>query len=182
MPRRCQALALALLTGTLGLVLSLLPFWLDLEDQVGLGVLFSLRGSRPEPEDVVIVSIDRSSAETLDLPADPAKWPRSLHAQLTDTLVRAGAKVIAFDIFFEQARAVEDDVRFAASMAQARNVVLSKYLAQDTLPLDSQGGGGGRLSIERLVSPIPVLAEAAVGSAAFPLPKLPVRLDQYWKF
>jgi adenylate cyclase len=182
MPRLFQAATLGLLTGTLGLLLSLLPLWLDLEEHVGLGVLFSLRGSRPPPDDVVIVSIDRSSAETLDLPADPVKWPRSLHARLTDNLVRAGAKVIVFDIFFAQAGAAEDDARFAASIAHARNVVLSKYLAQDTVPLDSRSGRGGRLNIERLVSPVPILADAAVASAAFPLPKLPVRLNQYWKF
>ena len=182
MPRLFQAATLGLLAGILGLLLSLSPFWLDLEEQVGLRVLFFLRGSRPAPPDVAIVAIDKFSADALDLPADPVKWPRSRHAQLTDNLVRAGARVIAFDIFFEQARGEDEDARFAASLAAARNVVLSKYLALSTVPLDSPGGRGGQLSLERLVSPVPVLNEAAVASAAFPLPKTPVRLNQYWKF
>ena len=181
-PRLVPAATLGLLTGTLGLLLSVLPLWLDLEEHIGLGLLFSLRGSRPAPEDVVVVSIDKLSADALDLPADPVKWPRSLHAQLTDNLVRAGAKVIAFDVFFVEPRAAEEDRRFAAAIASARNVVLAKYLARDTLPLDRRDGWGGRLSMERLVSPVPILADAAVASAPFPLPKLPVRLNQYWKF
>jgi adenylate cyclase len=172
-----------LLIGAVGLLLSLLPVWLDLEEQVGLGLLFSLRGSRPAPDDVVVVSIDQASADALgDLPADPAKWPRSLHAQLIENLTRAGAKVIAFDVFFAEPRAGADDARFADAMARARNVVLAKYLVRETVPLDRHDPSGGRLNVERLASPVPILADAAAGSAPFPLPKLPVRLSQYWKF
>jgi adenylate cyclase len=174
---------LGFLIGAFGLLLSFLPFWLDLEEQVGLGLLFSLRGSRPAPDDVVVVSIDRASADALgELPADPVKWPRSLHAQLTENLTRAGAKVIAFDIFFGEPRAAADDARFADAMARARNVVLAKYLVRETVPLDRHGASGDRLNVERLASPVPILADAAVGSAPFPLRKLPVRLSQYWKF
>src|SRR5262249_56284473 len=110
-------------------------FWLDLEEHVGLGLLFSLRGRRTPPADVVVVSIDQQSAETLELPADPVRWPRSLHARLTETLTRSGAKVIAFDVFFMEARGEGEDARFAAAMAQARNVVLAQYLSQDSVPL-----------------------------------------------
>jgi adenylate cyclase len=171
------------LTGALGLLLSLLPFSLALEEQVGLGLLFSLRGSRPAPEDVVVVSIDNASADALgDLPGDPVKWPRSLHAQLVENVTRAGAKVIVFDVFFAEPRATEEDVRFADTMARARNVVLAKYLARDTVPLDPRNATGGRLNVERLVAPVSILADAAVGSAPFPLPKVPVRLSQYWTF
>ena len=131
----------------------------------------------------MVVSIDQASADALgELPADPVKWPRSLHAQLTESLTRAGAKVIAFDIFFAEPRAAADDARFADAIAHARNVVLVKYLVRDTVPLDRHDASGGRLNVERLASPVPILADTAVGSAPFPLPKLPVRLSQYWKF
>lgn len=169
--------------GAFGLLLSFLPFWLDLEEQVGLGVLFSLRGSRPAPDDVVVVSIDQASADALgELPLDPVKWPRSLHAQLTETLTHAGAKVIAFDVFFAEPRVAADDAQFADAMRRARNVVLAKYLVRETVPFDRHVASGDRLNVERLASPVPILADAAVGSAPFPLPKLPVRLSQYWKF
>ena len=183
LPRLIPGAILGSLIGALGLLLSVLPFWGDLEEQVGLGLLFSLRGSRPAPDDVVVVSIDQASADALgELPADPVKWPRSLHAQLTESLTRAGAKVIAFDIFFAEPRDVADDARFADAIAHARNVVLVKYLVRDTVPLDRHDASGGRLNVERLASPVPILADTAVGTAPFPLPKLPVRLSQYWKF
>ena len=184
LPSLVPGAILGLVIGTLGLLLSFLPFWLDLEEQVGLGLLFSLRGSRAAPDDVVVVGIDQASADALgELPADPVKWPRSLHAQLTENLTRAGAKVIAFDVFFVEPRAAAEDARFADAIAHARNVVLAKYLTRDTAPLDGRSAAAGtRLSVERLVSPVPVLVDVAVGSAPFPLPKVPVRLSQYWKF
>jgi len=167
----------------LGLLLSILPFWLDLEEQAGLGLLFLLRGSRAAPDDVVVVSIDRDSADALgDLPVDPVKWPRTLHAQLTENLARAGAKVIVFDVFFAEARPGAEDARFADAVARARNVVLAKYLVRDTVPLGRGDAAGGQLSVERVVSAVPILGDAAAGAAPFPLPKLPVRLSQYWKF
>jgi adenylate cyclase len=174
---------LGLAIGTLGLLVSVLPFWQALEEQVGLGLLFSLRGSLPAPDDVVVVSIDQFSADALgELPADPAKWPHSLHARLTENLTRAGAKVIAFDVFFAEVRSAEDDARFADAIAHARNVVLAKHLARATVPLDRHDASGTRLNVERLASPAPILAGPAVGAAPFPLPKVPVRLSQYWKF
>ena len=73
-------------TGALGLLLSFVPFGLDLEEDLALQLLFGLRGARPAPADVVVVSIDKLSAETLGLPGDAAKWPRSLHARVTENL------------------------------------------------------------------------------------------------
>jgi adenylate cyclase len=86
-----------LLTGVLGLVLSALPAGLDLEEHLGLNILFTLRGPTPAPADVVVVSLDKASADALQLPSDPVRWPRLMHARLTDNLARAGARVIAFD-------------------------------------------------------------------------------------
>jgi adenylate cyclase len=180
MPRLNRALTLGLVTGALGLLLGFLPFGLDLEERLGLEVLFTLRGQRAAPPDVVVVSIDRASADVLQLPADATRWPRSVHARLTDNLARAGARVIVFDIFFDQARVSEDDRIFAEAIRGAGNVVLSKYLARETVTVGEPVGGSA--TIERLVPPVPLLAGAAVASAPFPLPKVPVRVNQYWTF
>ncbi len=174
MSRLSRAAILGLLTGTLGLLLSLLPFGLDLEENIGLHLLFKLRGPRRAPSDVVVVSIDKASADALNLPADPAKWPRSLHARLTEKLARAGASVIAFDLFFEYERSSEDNRLFADAIKRARNVVLASYL--DTVPLSGQAG------VIMLKPPLPLLARAAVASAPFPLPRVPVTVSQYWTF
>ncbi len=45
--------------------------------------------------------------------------------------------------------------------------------------------GNGRpalLNIEKLLPPLPLFADAAVGYAPMPLPKVPVRVSQFWTF
>jgi adenylate cyclase len=178
-----KAIILGLLTGALGLGLGLVPLGHDLEENIGLGLLFKLRGTRQAPDDVVIVSLDDVSATALGLPNDPAKWPRSHHARLTEILARAGAVVIAFDIIFGEARATEHDQLFADAIQRARNVILFEYLTRETQSLtDKNGFPLGHLYLERRVPPIPLLAQAAVALAPFPLPKVPVRVNRYWTF
>jgi adenylate cyclase len=175
-----MAAALGLATGVLGLAVAVLPFGIALEENVGLSALFELRGPRPAPPEVVVVSIDTASTRALDLPSDPARWPRALHARLTESLAAAGASVIAFDIFFGSPRG-EDDTRLADAMRRAGSVVLVEYLARETVPVD-----GGRLAgpvvLEQRLPPTPPLHEAALATAPFPLPKVPVRVSQYWTF
>ena len=131
----------------------------------------------------MIVSIDDVSATALGLPNDPAKWPRSHHARLTEILAQAGAVVIAFDIIFGEARATEHDQLFADVIHRAGNVILFEYLTRETQPLtDKSGSSIGHLYLERRVPPIPILAQAAAALAPFPLPKVPVRVNRYWTF
>lgn len=183
MSRPIRALILGGLTAVSGMLLGLLPFALHLEESVGLDLLFTLRGARTPPADVVVVSTDKQSAEDLGLPADPAKWPRSLHARLTDTLTRRGAAVIVFDLIFEQPRIPEDDQAFADAIRRARNVILAQYLTRESVPLPGKTGeAAGHLTIERLAVPLPLLAESALAVAPFPLPKVPVKVSQYWAF
>jgi adenylate cyclase len=176
-----KALILGVSTASLGLLLSIIPAGLDLEENIDLHVLFTLRGSRPSPADIVVVSVDKKSAEALGLPGDVTRWPRSIHAQLTDNLRRARAAVIAFDIFFEQARPGNEDALLAGAIEKAGTVVLSKYLVRDAI-----AARGSRrlemLNIERLLSPLPLFEDAALASAAFPVPKVPVRVNQHWTF
>ena len=91
-PRLFKAVFLGFLIGTVGLLISPFRFALNIEENAGLGLLFKLRGARPAPADVVVVSIDKESSEHLNLPNNPDKWPRSLHEHLTDNLFREGAR------------------------------------------------------------------------------------------
>lgn len=101
MPRRIRsAVLLGLAIGMLGATASLTPIATAIEETNGLQWLFALRGTRQPPANILLVSADRSSADVMGLPADPARWPRSLHARLVRNLKAAGARVIAFDIFF----------------------------------------------------------------------------------
>ena len=183
MSRLSKAVILGFLTGIVGLGVSLLPFGVDLEENVGLDLLFNLRGTSQPPSDVIVVSIDQKSAEHLNISKDPRKWSRSLHARLTENLVKEGARVVAFDLIFDEVKSPEDDHLFAEAIGKARNVVLCESLKSEKVPLTTKGGTpGGNLNIERLVSPIPPLAQSAVALAPFPLPKVPVKVSQYWTF
>lgn len=181
MARLPKAVIVGLLTGLLGLVLS--PFVHDLEENLGLNILFKLRGARKAPPGVIVVTTDEASAHHLNLPRDPGRWPRSIHARLIENLRRKGASVIALDIIFEEARSSQDDNLLAEAIGNARNVVLCEYLKKETIPLtDKRESYMGDLNIEKIVSPIPPLASFAIALAPFPLPKVPVKVSQYWTF
>ncbi len=183
MSRLSKAAILGFLTGIVGLGVSFLPFGIDLEEDIGLDLLFSLRGTRQPPPDVIIVSTDQKSAENLNVSKDPRKWPRSLHAHLTENLVKEGTTVISFDLIFDEIKSAQEDHLLAEAISKARNVVLCESLKSEKVPLTTKGGiPEGNLNIERLVPPIPPLAQSAVGLAPFPLPKVPVKVSQYWTF
>lgn len=183
MTRLSKGLIAGLLTGILGLLFSLSPFGHYVEETIGLHVFFRLRGQRKVPADVVIVNMDKASADQFNIPPEPEKWPRSLHARLTETLAREGAAVIAFDIIFEEARSAENDNSFAKALSEAGNAVLSGYLKKETLSLVGDGRAPATdIMIETLLPPIAPLAESAAAISVFPLPKVPVRLNQYWTF
>jgi adenylate cyclase len=174
---------LGLMTGIVGLVAGLAPFGLFLEENVGLDLLFHLRGPREVPPEVLIVTVDKASSDLLDLPNDLRKWPRSLHARLTDVLSKNGAAVIVFDIFFEEPRPPPEDDRFAESIRNARNTILCERLQTEKTSLKDAGGGVvADIGISKLVLPVPSLARSAVGLAPFPLPKVPVKVSKSWTF
>jgi adenylate cyclase len=183
MSRLSKAIILGFLTGIVGLGVGLTPFGLDLEENIGLDLLFTLRGAGQPPPDVIIISIDRKSAKNLNVSQVPRKWPRSLHARLIENLVNEGASVIAFDLIFDEMKSPDEDNLFAETISKAHNVVLCEALKSEKVPLTTQGGSpGANLNIEKLVPPIAPFAQSAVALAPFPLPKIPFKVSQYWTF
>ena len=181
MSRLHKAVAVGFFTGILGLVISLVPFGLDLEEALGLDLLFKLRGQREVPAEIIIVTMDKISSDNLKLPAEPRKWPRSLHARLIENLLNKGVSFIAFDIIFDEPHSPDDDSIFARAIDSAGNVVLGEYIKRDFVQLDPETPEVD-VSIETLVPPFAPLAQAAVALAPFPLPKVPVKVSQYWTF
>ncbi len=177
-----KAITLGLLTGLLGILVSLSDYGIGLEEDFGLGFLFELRGKRQPPPEVVVISLDRRSANSLNLPPDPRKWPRSYHARLIEKLTHDGARVIYFDMVFKDRG--QGDALFARAIQKAGNVVLAEYIERETIPLEKGQSGEGttEMLVEKVTPPIPALEQQAVALAAFPLPKTPVRLSQYWTF
>jgi serine phosphatase RsbU (regulator of sigma subunit)/CHASE2 domain-containing sensor protein len=181
--RLLKAAALGLVVGVLGLLISPFQFALNLEEDTGLGLLFKLRGPRKPPSDVVVVSIDKQSSDRLDLNNNPDKWPRSLHAQLTENLTREGARVVAFDVHFIEPKNAEDDNLFAQSLQKAQNVILTEPLVPKEL-LTSENGAAvaGFHNIVKIVKPFDLLADAALATAPFTLPRIPFKVNRYWTF
>lgn len=90
----------------------------------------------------IIVGIDqRSYRELLPEYGAMVNWPRTLHAKALDSVSRAGARVIVFDLFFDAPKA--EDNRLAAAIRKAGNVVT---------PVEAQG--------PQTVGPEPGVAQA----------------------
>lgn len=69
---------------------------------------------------VEVICIDRMTLDNF------GKWPidRGFHARLVDKLVRAGARVIAFDLYFGDAMNSHGDRAFAAAIARSHRTWL----------------------------------------------------------
>jgi adenylate cyclase len=178
-----KAILLGLFIGVVGLVVSPLRFTLGIEENIGLGLLFKLRGAREAPADTVVVSIDRESSEELNLPDNPDKWPRSLHARLTENLLAEGAKVVAFDVHFLEPRDAGDDQFFARAMKKASNVILCEPVKEKEIPVpQGDNAGEARHSIVRVVQPIDLFSQSARATAPFTLPRIPFKVNHFWAF
>jgi adenylate cyclase len=178
-----KALAWGCAVGLVGLVFSFTHTARSFEEDLGLDLLFKLRGIQQPPTEAVVVSIDRDSSENLNIPDNPDKWPRSVHAKLIDTLVQAGAKAITFDLHFIDPKVVEDDQLFEHAIRRARNVVLTDVMRAKEIPISPAGNGAtGTSNIVKITKPFEPFAKAATGTAPFVLPRIPFKVNQYWTF
>ncbi len=179
----------SILLGSIISVLSVLSYLYgpgyDIEENFGLGLLFTLRGNRLPPDDLVIIAIDKVASDYYKLPNTPSKWPRKLHVQLIDYLHSKQATVIAFDIFFKESKDDKIDLQFASAIKNANNIVLFSHLKRELL---NQYGKTPRteseelFNIERLIYPTPKIASAAKVLAPFALPKYPAKVSTFWLF
>ena len=168
-----RAAGVGLGLGIVGALLSLTPGVLEFDENVGLGALFAMRGAVDRPAGVVVVSISLDSALAVGQTNELDEWPRELHAKLIDRLASAGAAGIAFDVLFEESRPGDGDRRLAQAIREAHNVLLFERLADEPSAVGTA---------ERRVLPLPELKANALGSAPFILPKVPIRVGQYWTF
>ncbi len=151
--------------------------------EADLATWFRLRQFKPSPEDVVIVNLDSESGARLGLPPSPEKWPRTIYAKLVERLADLGALSIVLDVHFSDVKNLEEDLVFAKAIKQAASVVLFEYTNRRLIKLDAvRENGLPKIAIETAIPPLPVLASAAVATAPFPLPKVPVRLNRFWTF
>lgn len=176
-----SALFLGVTVGLVGAGASLTPFIMRVEEDAGLDWMFGLRGPRAPPPAVVVVAMDRSSARALGVPDEASRWPRTLHARLVRALKAAGAGAIVFDMFFDEVGPSDADQELAAAIRDAGNVVLSARLRKDTLTSSAirSAKAPDAFSI-RVISPVEPIASSAFAIAPFPLPVVPMKVDQVW--
>ena len=90
-----------------------------------------------------------------------------------------GASAVAFDLMFHERRPGPGDELFAAAIERAGNVVLLEETRE-------RGGAARRQrrrrGVETRTPPLPELKAAALGSAPFVLPTVPVSVGQFWTF
>ncbi|MGE5218489.1 MAG: CHASE2 domain-containing protein [Chloroflexota bacterium] len=183
MPRLLKAALFGCLIGIIGLLVGVFRFAHDIEENAGLGLLFNLRGVRKAPSDVVVVGIDKESSDRLKVPANPANWPRSLYAQLIEKLRKEGARVIVLDLYFTEPGPPDEDNLLANAMKDAGNVVLAERLRLKDLSLSAKDGlPAVRHRIVNTVKPLDFFAKSAFSTAPFVLPRVPVKVNQYWTF
>lgn len=181
--RWCKFLLLGIVTGLIGAGFFLTPYGQALEEKFGLYGLFHLRGPIAAPDEVAVIALDQPSAAQFKLPLLPRLWPREMHAQLIERLSAAGARIIVFDLIFDSpAVAPESDRQLAQAMREAGNTVLIERLTyQNTeLPFDNNRKQGD-IRHEGTLRLLPDIADAALASAPFPLPKAE-RVNGYWTF
>lgn len=167
----------------MGLAFSFTHTARSFEEDLGLALFFNLRGIQQPPTEAVVVSIDRDSSEILKIPDNPDKWPRSVHAKLVDTLARAGAKAITFDVHFIEPKTKGEDRLFQQAIRRAGNVVLADAMRAKDLPTSSDGNDvSDTATIVKLTKPFEPFAQAATGTAPFVLPRIPFKVNQYWTF
>jgi adenylate cyclase len=155
----------------------------DIEESIGLDLLFKLRGIRQPPAEVVVVSIDKESADQLKVSGNPSRWPRSLHAELVKKLTQAGARLIFFDLYFIEPRSSAEDDAFAAVLRESGKVILGEAVrARDLSSATAATAVPFEYRLAKTTKPIDLFAHAAAATAPFVLPRLPVRVNRYWTF
>lgn len=205
-------IVLAIAVGTIGAILVLVPQIRSLEQNLGLGWLFRLRGPVATPEEVVVVTISREAAANIFLPRDPekfhrcddirtaarpathvslpslpARWPRCLHAMLVDKLARAGARIVAFDVLFRTRPALpgpSGDLNAEQDLQMAAAMARSNrvLIAGKLESSEITPAAATEEMAEELVEISPAILDAALGIAPFPVINHRGRFDEFMVF
>ena len=104
-----------------------------------------------DTHEIVLVYLDELSAKQLNQPLDDA-WNRALHGALLDRLTDDKARLVFYDVVFDQPRDPAADAAFAESMRRSGRVILGAFLDRK----ERQG-----VRSESIAAPIKLLRKAA---------------------
>jgi CHASE2 domain-containing sensor protein len=164
------------LTIFLGIVFVFLCFqfqWFGLVDLKIYDLGLYLRPQAEFQSDVVVVAIDRYSRENcFSLPHFPVSNHIPEHGRIIDRLSDAGAKVIAFDILFDQLDSESDLKPLVSALNKAKNVILAGVTEAQSLKVK---GSSSSIREERVILPVPGIPSS---SYQLGLVNVPVGPDQ----
>jgi adenylate cyclase len=112
-------------------------------------------GAGPD-NNIAIVAIDDRSLDQL---GRFSSWPRDYHAQLINTLVKAEARVIVFDVLFSEPTVGDDEL--ITSIEQAGNVILP---FAGNLEAQSPNLNGNIINLESAVRPLSAYEDSALAT------------------
>ena len=145
----------------LGVGFALLAFhgnWFRSVDLKVYDLGLSVRPQILPASDVVVVALDRYSRQQAIAPPEyPISAHVDEHARVVDRLTAAGAKVIGFDVLFDQLAPDLDAGRLAASLRSSGRVCVAAAVERQTLAVRNDGSA---ITEERLVIPSPKLADS----------------------
>src|SRR5688500_14832795 len=120
---RSLGIVITLAVCALFLAANLIPFEVPLLDQLELKTYDMRMRSldTPRARHVTIAAIDEPSLARVGR----FPWSRTVHADIARRLDEAGAKVIAFDIFFPERESAKADTQLARVLAGTKKAVLS---------------------------------------------------------
>jgi adenylate cyclase len=128
--RRGLGTALAI-AGAVAIGLSLLAWAtgaLSASEHASVDARFSVRGTQPAPRDVAVVGIDANTLARLNT---PFPFSRELDARMIRRLLADGARVIAYDVVFDQR---SDDARADQDLGQAAVDAHGRVVLADDAP------------------------------------------------
>ena len=102
------------------------------------GIVLGILGPKAWHPDVLVISVNDSTLRQLHWPV-----PRDVYALVVDAARRAGARAVAFDIFFAQpSDDPDEDEALAAASAQFRHTVFAVECARDEGLAGKTSGAG----------------------------------------
>ena len=145
---RSLGIVITLAVCALFLAANLVPVEVPLLDQLELKTYdMGMRAlDTPRPRYVTIAAIDEQSL------ARVGRWPwsRTVHADVARRLDEAGAKVIAFDIFFPERESAKADGQLARVLGSTKKAVLSTVFLTDSRDARFLGDSGVQAGLKAI--------------------------------
>jgi len=141
---------------SLGILFAFLCFqyqWFTLLDLKVYDLGLNVRPQTDSQSDVVIIAIDRYSREnSFEPPQFPISNHIHEHSRVIERLAEAGARVVAFDVLFDQLDPQLDLTPFVSALRKAKNVILASVIQKESLKINGERSSIS-LKEERMILP-----------------------------